>query len=59
MCDTTELIPYDVVRNMDRMDQHSDQSVAPMFECEQCGGGMYPESYKGISGVHYQISDVR
>ncbi len=59
LCDTTELIPYDVVREMDRMDQGGDQSVAPMFECEHCGASMYPESYIGISGVHYKFSDMK
>lgn len=59
LCETTELIPYDIVREMDRLDEGGDQDVAPMFECDQCGAGMYPESYKGVSGIHYKISDVK
>ncbi|MBB6514452.1 hypothetical protein GGQ92_003305, partial [Gracilibacillus halotolerans] len=25
-----------------------DPTVPPQFSCEQCGGEMYPEYYKGI-----------
>lgn len=57
-CENIENIPYSIVRDMDVMDM-GDESVAPMFSCEECGGGMYPESYKGIHGIHYKISDVR
>ncbi|MBB6514145.1 hypothetical protein GGQ92_002966, partial [Gracilibacillus halotolerans] len=28
------------------------------FSCEQCGGEMYPEYYKGIHGNEYKLSDV-
>jgi hypothetical protein len=29
-----------------------------MFACENCGGQMYPEYYKGIHGIEYKISDI-
>lgn len=57
-CNQEEQIPYGIVRDLDRMDE-GDPSTPPMFSCEVCGGSMYPESYKGIHGIHYKISDVR
>lgn len=36
-----------------------DPTVLPQFACEQYGGEMYPEYYKGIHGIEYRISDVR
>ncbi|GAX88681.1 hypothetical protein EFBL_0293 [Effusibacillus lacus] len=57
-CDTNEEIPLTVVRDFDAMDL-GDESVAPRFSCEQCGGEMYPEYYKGIHGIEYRITDVR
>lgn len=58
LCDAEEKIPYQVVRDFDRMDD-GDPTVPPMFECEQCGGQMYPKVYKGIHGMVYKISDVK
>jgi len=57
-CDTTEEIPLDVVRNFDAMDD-GDPTVPPQFQCEACGGAMYPEYYKGVHGYEYRISDVK
>jgi hypothetical protein len=57
-CDEKEEIPYQVVRDFDRMDD-GDPSVPPQFACEKCGSGMYPEVYKGVHGFEYKISDVR
>ena len=57
-CSMTEEIPLNVVRNFDAMDD-GDPTVPPQFLCEECGGGMYPEYYKGTHGYEYRISDVR
>ncbi len=57
-CKESEEIPVDVVRNFDMMDD-GDPTVPPQFGCEECGGEMYPEYYKGIHGYEYKISDVR
>ena len=48
----------DVVRNFDAMDD-GDPTVPPQFQCEACGGAMYPEYYKGVHGYEYRISDVK
>ena len=58
VCDATEKIPYSVVRDFDFMDE-GDQTTPPMFSCEECGGEMYPEQYKGVHGVEYKISNIR
>lgn len=57
-CSMTEEIPLNVVRNFDVMDD-GDPTVPPQFSCEECGGGMYPEYYKGVHGDEYKIGDVR
>jgi len=57
-CDEIEEIPYEVVRNFDRMDD-GDWAVPPQFACQKCGKGMYPEYYKGVHGFEYKISDLR
>ncbi|MEB3102965.1 transposase [Paenibacillaceae bacterium T2] len=36
-----------VVQNFDAMDD-GDPTVPPQFSCEECGGEMYPEYYKGV-----------
>ncbi|MGJ9386043.1 hypothetical protein [Salipaludibacillus sp. CF4.18] len=56
MCYEKEDIPYSIVRDFDEMDP-GDPSVPPMFACEKCGGEMYPEYYKGVHGMEYNISD--
>ncbi|MGM8366391.1 hypothetical protein ACLIBG_14625 [Virgibacillus sp. W0181] len=48
----------DVVRDFDMMDG-GDPSTPPRFSCEQCGGEMFPEYYKGIHGQEYKLSDFR
>ena len=35
-----------------------DPSVPPKFSCEQCGGEMYPEYYKGVHEYEYSVSDI-
>lgn len=30
-----------------------------MISCEMCGGEMYPEHYKGVHGMKYNLSDIR
>ncbi|WP_440897069.1 hypothetical protein ACS127_03530 [Amphibacillus sp. Q70] len=35
-----------------------DPSVPPQFSCEQCGGAMYPEYYRGVHGYEYKLLDV-
>lgn len=57
-CSEAEEIPLKVVRNFDEMD-HGDPTIPPQFSCEACGGGMYPEYYKGVRGHEYNINDVR
>jgi hypothetical protein len=57
-CDEVEAIPLQVVQDFDRMDD-GDPTVPPQFTCEECGGEMYPEYYKGLHGIEYKISDVR
>lgn len=56
-CHEEEEIPYGVVQDFDLMDG-GDPSVPPQFRCEQCGGEMYPEYYKGLHGQEYRLSDV-
>jgi hypothetical protein len=34
-----------------------DPTVPPQFSCEECGGEMYPEYYKGAYGYEYRIID--
>lgn len=36
-----------------------DPSVPPKFSCENCGGEMYPDYYKGVNGYEYRIENVR
>ena len=57
-CDVEEEIPLSIVRELDRMDD-GDPTVPPQFSCENCGGAMYPEHYKGIHGYEYNITDIR
>ncbi|GGJ93818.1 hypothetical protein GCM10007063_15480 [Lentibacillus kapialis] len=57
MCHEEEEIPYDVVRDFDLMDG-GDPTTPPRFNCEQCGGEMYPEYYKGMHGQEYKLSDI-
>jgi hypothetical protein len=57
-CSAIEEIPLNVVQDFDAIDD-GDPMVPPQFSCEECGGGMYPEYYKGIHGYEYKISDVR
>ena len=47
-----------MVREFDAMDD-GDPTVPPQFNCEKCGGEMYPEYYKGLHGYEYKISDVK
>jgi len=56
-CKEKEAIPLEVERNFDALDD-GDPTVPPQITCEQCGGGMYPEYYKGLHGYEYRISDV-
>ena len=49
--------PLSVVQDFDAMDD-GDLSVPPMFSCQECGGEMYPEYYKGVHGNEYRLSDV-
>ena len=53
-----EEIPYQVVRNFDKMDD-GDPTTPPQFACQKCGKGMYPQYYKGVHGFEYKISDVK
>lgn len=57
-CEEEEAIPLKVVQDFDRMDK-GDPTVPPKFSCEECGGEMYPEYYKGLKGREYRITDVR
>jgi hypothetical protein len=57
VCHEKEDIPHDVVRNFDLMDD-GDPTIPPQFQCEQCGSSMYPEYYKGVHGIEYNLSDV-
>jgi hypothetical protein len=34
-----------------------DPSIPPQFACDDCGGAMYPERYKGVHGYEYRIMD--
>jgi hypothetical protein len=54
----TEEIPLSVVQDFDVMDD-GDLTVPPMFSCQECGGEMYPEYFKGVHGVEYRLSDVQ
>jgi hypothetical protein len=42
--------------SFDTMDD-GDPTVPPQFSCEECGGEMYPEYYKGAYGYEYRIID--
>ncbi|MDT2456401.1 hypothetical protein ACE4Z8_18435 [Enterococcus avium] len=42
---------------MDAGDVAFDPENAPQFDCEKCGGEMYPEYYKNILGHEFRISD--
>ncbi|GBF12245.1 hypothetical protein HK1_02306 [Tepidibacillus sp. HK-1] len=57
-CELVEEIPLRVVQDFDAMDD-GDLSVPPMFTCEECGGEMYPEYYKGLQGKEYRLSDIK
>ena len=57
-CDEVEAIPFQVVQDFDQMDD-GDHTVPPKFACEECGGEMYPEYYKGVHGIEYKITDMR
>ena len=57
-CNEREEIPLEVVRNFDAMDD-GDPTVPPQFNCEKCGGDMYPEYYKGLHGYEHKISDIQ
>ena len=54
----TEEIPLSVVQDFDAMDD-GDLTVPPMFACQEYGGEMYPEYYKGIHDEEYKLSDVQ
>lgn len=58
VCHEKEDMPYDVVRDLDLMDD-GDPICPPQFACESCGGEMYPEYYKGIHGLEYKLSDLQ
>lgn len=34
-----------------------DPTTPPRFNCEQCGGEMYPVYYQGIHGQEYKLAD--
>lgn len=53
-CGEKELIPKDVVRHFDIMDD-GDISEPPRFTCEKCGGLMYPEKYESVHGITYCV----
>ncbi len=56
ICHEAGGIPLNVVRDFDLMD--GGEPTTPLrFNCEQCGGEMYPEYYKGIHGQEYKLSD--
>jgi hypothetical protein len=55
-CQQNEEIPLSVVRNFDAMDD-GDPEVPPQFACEECGGEMYPEYYKGVHGYEYRLEN--
>lgn len=55
-CNEEEEIPLNVVRDFDLIDD-GDPTVPPQFTCEQYGGEMYPEYYKGVHGYEYRIED--
>lgn len=57
-CNEREEILLDVVRDFDAMDD-GDPTVPPRFNCEKCGGDMYPEYYKGLHGYEYKILDLQ
>ncbi|WP_261321618.1 hypothetical protein [Enterococcus raffinosus] len=56
-CGVKEKIPKDVVQFLDAGDVGDDPENAPQFECEKCGGEMYPEYYKNAFGYEFRISD--
>lgn len=43
--------------NFDEMDA-GDPAVPPQFRCEECGGGMYPEYYRGVHGYEYRFFPI-
>lgn len=53
LCKTKELIPLDVVRMLDMMDQAGDTHVPPRFDCKSCPGKMVPKFYIGVNGMKY------
>lgn len=57
-CNKNEEIPSSTVMQFDEMDD-GDPTVPPQFSCENCGGTMYPEYYKGLHGYEYKISDIQ
>ncbi len=52
-CNVEEDIPKEVVEYCDMMDD-GDLGVPPRFSCENCGGEMIPQRYKGVHGIHYE-----
>ncbi|WP_156857209.1 hypothetical protein [Oceanobacillus sp. AG] len=57
MCHEEEKIPYNVVEEFDLMDG-GDPTTPSRFNCEKCGGEMYPEYYRGMHGYEYKLSDA-
>ena len=47
----------EVVHFLDAGDVAFDPENAPQFDCEKCGGEMYPEYYKNVLGYEFRISD--
>ena len=56
-CGIKEKIPKEVVQFLDAGDVAFDPENAPQFDCEKCGGEMYPESYKNVLGYEFRIRD--
>ncbi|QJD81721.1 hypothetical protein [Cohnella herbarum] len=55
-CGIADEFPLGVVRDFDHMGGKA--SSPPIFCCQQCGGDLYPENYKGVNGVEYKISNL-
>lgn len=56
-CIDARKISYEVVRSFELLGQ-SAPSGPPLFSCEKCGGTMYPEIYRSLSGHEYRIEDI-
>ena len=52
-CGVEEMIPLNVVRTFDELDQ-SDINEPPQFDCENCGGLMRPERYISVFGKIFE-----